>query len=538
MMRIKIVLILLFLFSVYFSQEKSKVIEKINGKEYYVHQVKKGESLYGISKLYSVESEVILNENPFVKEQGLKAGQSILIPLKAEKLGVARERDTLNYRYHKVLKGQTVYSICKEYTITQEQFYEWNPNNKNDIKENEWLIVGKKSHTKKKEMIVQEIKKEEAEKINNIKVVFEKKKEYKWILLLPFGANKVDEIVVENMINTQENFPIISSMMIDFYKGIEYALDSMRTDSFNVRFLSLDMNEQDSLKIIQMMNTPEYKNADVVVGPVFSSLIKVEQYTSLEKKFHIIPFVSQNKFLFAHPEYSKTTPSLYVDIQALSHYVFDSLRKNSKVILIHSHINGENEYAKELKRYYNELVFQNKGKDTIYTFKNIQDFKRMVKDGEMYTVVFLSNNQVLATDYITQLSIINKTSPLFLCAFYKTITYDNLDLEYLNQMRFTFVYYQNINYKDLFLKFIQKYKGDFQTEPSVFFYEGLQIGFYYLNILKKYGLSGLYKLNEHINDSKDNFIRFHFYHPDENTGFQNNGELVYQIIDRKVIIVK
>ncbi|MCX7728565.1 MAG: LysM peptidoglycan-binding domain-containing protein [Bacteroidia bacterium] len=514
------------------------MIEKINGKDYYIHEVKKGESLYGLSKLYNVSPEVILNENLSVKEKGLKTGQKIIIPCKQENFS-CENKDTLKYRYHQVLKQQTIYSICKEYNITQEQFFEWNPGKKTGIKENEWVIVGKKEKViEKKENIVPKIKNEIAEKTNVFFTSFPKKKDYDVMMLLPFGADKAEDMVVEDLIKSEQGFPNMSSMMIDFYMGMTFAADSLKTDSFHVHLLPIDIKETDSLKLIQVLNTNEYKNSDVIVGPVFSSLIKTEQQLSSSTKFHVIPFISQNKFLFNHPEYSKTTPSIYIDIQMLANYVFDSLRKKTTVLLLYGNSNNDKEYAKEFKRYYNDLIYKNNYKDTIKTFKNIADLKNHIKEKEEYTVVLLASNQVIATDYITQLSIINKTSPIHLCSFFKTITYDNLDLEYLNQMNFVFSYYQNINYHNVFNNYVRRYKEYFQTEPSTFFYEGMQIGLYYFNLIKNYGLGALYNLSNLPYSNDKSFMRFKFYRPDETTGFQNNGEYIFKITDRKIFQIR
>ena len=60
--------------------EKSSEITNIGGKEYYLHHVKFGETLYGISKVYKVSITEIETLNPEVKN-GLKAGHVLGIPV-------------------------------------------------------------------------------------------------------------------------------------------------------------------------------------------------------------------------------------------------------------------------------------------------------------------------------------------------------------------------------------------------------------------------------------------------------------------------
>ncbi|MFH1160919.1 MAG: ABC transporter substrate-binding protein [bacterium] len=51
----------------------------VNGKTYFVHEVKRGQTLYALSKAYGVEMQDIIDNNPDIL-QGLKAGQTLLIP--------------------------------------------------------------------------------------------------------------------------------------------------------------------------------------------------------------------------------------------------------------------------------------------------------------------------------------------------------------------------------------------------------------------------------------------------------------------------
>ena len=62
---------------------RSKQITTISGKEYYMHHVKQGETLWGLSKAYNISVEEIEALNPEVKN-GLKAGHVLGIPVRPE----------------------------------------------------------------------------------------------------------------------------------------------------------------------------------------------------------------------------------------------------------------------------------------------------------------------------------------------------------------------------------------------------------------------------------------------------------------------
>ena len=61
--------------------KRSTETTMIGGKEYYLHHVKSGQTLYGLSRAYNVTIEEIEMFNPEVKD-GLKVGHVLGIPVR------------------------------------------------------------------------------------------------------------------------------------------------------------------------------------------------------------------------------------------------------------------------------------------------------------------------------------------------------------------------------------------------------------------------------------------------------------------------
>lgn len=99
--------------------KKSEVIVFINGKKYYVHTVKSGDTLYSIAKAYGVEESIITQNNPTAAD-GLKIDQSIKIPVSEKALQQARneKKRKKDFVTHKIKAGQTLYSIARDYNIS------------------------------------------------------------------------------------------------------------------------------------------------------------------------------------------------------------------------------------------------------------------------------------------------------------------------------------------------------------------------------------------------------------------------------------
>ncbi|MCZ8285599.1 MAG: LysM peptidoglycan-binding domain-containing protein, partial [Bacteroidia bacterium] len=123
------------------AQTKSTDIRTINGKKYYMHKVEKGQSLYAIAKIYNMDVNSILAENDDAID-GLKPGQDLKVPV--ESLMQKPAIDTNRYVYHRVKKGETVYAITKKYAIDEKKLATWNPNVSAGLKEGDFVIVGEK----------------------------------------------------------------------------------------------------------------------------------------------------------------------------------------------------------------------------------------------------------------------------------------------------------------------------------------------------------------------------------------------------------
>lgn len=84
-----------------------------------IHVVKKGENLYGISKLYGVSYNKIATDNELTNPNELVVGQTLVILKGARK--------------HRILPGQSLYGIAKMYGVSIANLYAANPIFSNSI---------------------------------------------------------------------------------------------------------------------------------------------------------------------------------------------------------------------------------------------------------------------------------------------------------------------------------------------------------------------------------------------------------------------
>ena len=106
--------------------ERSTTIVFVNGKKYIVHTVKKGETLYSLSKTYQVSEDEIKEHNPAVAD-GLKIDQAIKIPFSEKQAASNDKKRKKEFIQHKIKAGQTLYAIAREYNISVATLREDNP---------------------------------------------------------------------------------------------------------------------------------------------------------------------------------------------------------------------------------------------------------------------------------------------------------------------------------------------------------------------------------------------------------------------------
>jgi LysM repeat protein/ABC-type branched-subunit amino acid transport system substrate-binding protein len=112
--------------------EKSKDKVVISGIPYYVHIVKKGETVYSISKAYGITPQDLTKENSSAGN-GVRVDQSLRIPVienipkpKTTIPASSISRDESKFIYHKLSPGETVFALSKKYGVSEDEIVQSN----------------------------------------------------------------------------------------------------------------------------------------------------------------------------------------------------------------------------------------------------------------------------------------------------------------------------------------------------------------------------------------------------------------------------
>lgn len=129
-------------------QKDNYPIKKIKGIEYYVYTVQASEGLLAIGRKFEISPEEISKLNPEI-QNGLKAGQEILIQIQKKSTKKTESKSNLDFIQHKVEKKQTLFAISHKYSVSQEDIKKFNPNIKTGLSEGMILNIPDSTKIKK-----------------------------------------------------------------------------------------------------------------------------------------------------------------------------------------------------------------------------------------------------------------------------------------------------------------------------------------------------------------------------------------------------
>lgn len=604
-------LLLLLVATAGFAQEegKSKNIQTINNKKYYIHKVEKGQSIYAISKIYGVELNAIFIENPDAIE-GIKTGEELKIPFAKEPAPAVSSPDTEKYIIHKVSKGETVYGICRKYAITEARFAELNPDAKQGLKEGQQVKVGLKEKpaipaattvpataaandtsclyhvvqpgesiygiTKKYNISSDDLTKWNPEIASGIKagqrlkvglskkgaveqlssaepvavsadtnrIDKPKKQNYKVGIFLPFHFAEADLINVDQLVADKQPFPATQQIILDFYEGLAAALDSLKSADFNATFELYDVDERDSLKLEKMCSDEKFASLDLIIGPLYTSAFKVVSACAKKNGIPIVsPLAQQNKILFDNPYASKTTPANSTLIEGLAEFAVDSCR-NGNIVLVNmgrsvtgqASKTGKSELSmlRTFKAAYNDYLLSkyNNTTDTIREVFGLGPAKSAYVAGKKNYYVVLSDDQVFLSDFLTQIYVFSEKKDNSVIGLRSWVGMENIDPEHLNKLAFTYAtpFYVDMD-SDWVKKLIIAYRSKYFTDPGDFYFQGYDIGLYYLSSLKAKGPSFYSMLDS---EKKQGVVMsFGFFRPSQTTGYDNKSVQVVRYKEYK-----
>ena len=469
------------------------------------HTIQSGETLYKLSVKYGVSVERICQANPGLSAKNFRVDQVIAIPpvAKSEQVSaevvdqlpsspakVEKKDESLkpNCRdMHRVERKETVYSICKQYGITEEELLAANPEIKNKkLKKGKFLCIPYPKETATTATPIQpqtnvDATLTDAQLFDKNKKKNEKISTIKAAVVLPFntdGTGTRDEQV----------------RMVEYYEGFLMAMDSLKKQGISIDLYTYDSGKTVS-SVNKILNKAEMKNMDIIFGPAHPEQVKpMAEFAQKHNSRLVIPFSSKGDDVFGNPAvYQINTPQSYLYSEVYEHY----LRKfpNAHVIFLDA-VTGHTDKDDFVKGLKEEL------KNRQITFKelrgeniNPEGMKLAVDSLRENVIIPTSGKNVVLTKILPQLIVTSREHPnydmkLFGYPEWQTYTDDHLASFFELNTYFYSSFYTN-NLFPAAIQFTNAYRKWFSKDMANTFPKygmlGFDTAYFFLKGLNDYG---------------------------------------------------
>lgn len=521
----------------------------VEGTEYWVHTVAKGETLYAISRKYGVSQTIIAAANPQIY-YGIKEGESLRIQIPAE---LCTPKEKLEYRLHVVGAGESLYSIARLYGISvatlraqnaylsdtlqvntivriplatdaasQTITYEvqkgegvygisrrFNVSQEALIEANPWL---KERQLAVGDKLVIPRRVEGSERLNvrtddgntlcDSSAGFPKWKTLHIALMLPFelGKSQVsasDEELYDLPASSSRGVGA-NTRYLDFYQGLLVAFNAFRLRGYHIRLSVFDT--QHSPAIVQkLIRSDTLKSVDLILGPVASKNVAlVSQYAAQHRVLMVSPLAGKMTAAEANPYLFHANPSFYQQLRTLTLKSITAATR--RILILREESIADLEMADKLEANLQEQVKRYSPQPTIEVLrypkgspasKLTPRLKKLLEEGGVSKIFIPSNSEPFVSDILGQLNsllVFRRTDTVDIYGMSRWFKMRNLDLSQLGAMRVTLFSPYYIDYQRIEVRtFLENYRALYRSEPSQFAFQGYDLAAYFLQAIFKYG---------------------------------------------------
>ena len=245
-----------------------------------LHEVLPKETKYAIAKKYNLTLQALEKLNPEIIE-GLKIGAKLYISGKRPKVVVPKtevvKTDSVkvakvtvpviipkkinpnDYIDYKIKSKETLYSLSRMFSMSQENLLSINPELANGVQEAMTIKVPIATSIKS------DIKKEKTD----LSKIIKNSTKRQLAILLPFNVNKIKGDTINNFEQRLKKDGFLN-MTLDFYAGALIAIDSAKTLGVKMDIKFLDSQETKTTSNVEnVIVENDLKFYDAIIGPFY-----------------------------------------------------------------------------------------------------------------------------------------------------------------------------------------------------------------------------------------------------------------------------
>lgn len=452
-------------------------------KEFLTHQVQPKQTLFSIAAKYNVKLSAIVEVNPGLKENGLKAGSEIRIPMaevQPERPIALLSAKPDSLQGHIVKKGETLYALSKMYDVDITMLKMANDGLPIGLKEGMVLRIPGLMSVPVVDSTQVATKKDTLPMLP----VLDSLGPLNIGLLFPFHVTFPDS-------GKTKDFEVskASRVSLNFYKGVQFGLDSLFSDHSRQVNVKVFDTGSDTARIRKWIADHTLDSLDIILGPFYT-----DQYTLICDSFFnknvpiICPVPKPSKILFKRPLAFKTIPSQSMQLHSLAQLLAADYQDQNLIVVNSNKATDEDNLEFFKARYREALGTPDTVLDPVIREIQLWDINResltmRFGDSGSYTVVVPSNNRVFISQFLSGLYDLGYNNSKYDFTVIGLEDWlkmeDNLDIRHLQQLKVTLAMPSYLDFDDYKIKaFMKAYRAHFGHEADAYSMKGFDLVYY------------------------------------------------------------
>lgn len=444
--------------------KSSSQIEQEQGQV--LHVVSAGQTIYAISRIYGVSVQDIESLNPELKYDSIQINQVIKIPLDKKK----NLETGANFITHKVAEKETLYSLSKKYGISQEEIIKLNePYLNNGLKIDQEIKIP----VKKQEASAKQFEKPDHKCVlENLKIKYDS---INISLMLPLfasgrqgqAADKEEESNEVMQHRPSEEFDPVSINFIEFYQGFALAASELKRKGLHIKISVFD-SEKSTRNIPSLFEKASVKHSDIIVGPIYRDQITtaLEQMQNLNSIL-VSPVAQHDKLTKKNLKLFQVNSGIETEYAACIEYLISDTSKNIIIIYKQEASATEDLYADFNSMLQSSIEGKNIKIKRMNVFNN--DFSSLgneldsLKENIVFSPVV---DEIFVTAMFSQLDAKLLLYRIKAVALQDYLNYPSIDLDYFYDLQTVYFnsFYTNFQ-NDTTSNILKKYRLVYGTEP-------------------------------------------------------------------------
>ena len=498
------------------------------------HRVARRETIYGIARQYGVSQEEILQYNPEARA-GLRFRQVLKIPQTVTR--------NVEFFLYTVAPGETKFGLSQRFEIPQEELELLNP----EIKEL-GLLAGQSIRIPASVLKTASVLPPPDQGLIFVPddtipgrpgaadpycLDPDLKSHYEVALLIPLFLDQFEGY------SPTMSPDHISFTFIQYYQGMLIALDSIQKLGHDITLHVHDITT-DLEKVRSLTRQPGFEKMDLIIGPFYPETLQEVAYFALRHDIPVVsPLLDNSSQLKGLPNLFQVTPSMETQLNALAGYLARAYY-NENIILVHNdqpqarslissfrdalriefndmrriddsltlarvdgyYFNGamvgrrrtnvlvanDSLFIQQRTRRRNSQIPGHGLKEIVYGSLGVEGLVNAFDKERKNVVITLIGGEAFLSNYLRELNQYSGEYDIALFGTPQWGDYQTIDPQYLENLNVHIFSPDFVEYRDQHIRdFVYRFRLQFNAEPRVDAFRGVQTGYFFLDALVRFG---------------------------------------------------